>query len=101
MLSGIENGKKVPYRIGHFFIAIDVASFVEPVKFKKTTGDILRALRASKKMPGHDKIYTAGEKEYLTWLERKEKGIPVNSVLQKELLEIQKEQNLKQFKFPF
>lgn len=101
MLSGIENGKRVPFRIGHFFIAIDIASFVDPKAFKKTTGDILRTLRSSKKMPGREKIYTAGEKEYLTWLERDKKGIPVNETLQKELLSIQKEQGLTQFVFPF
>jgi len=101
MLSGIENGKKVPYRIGHFFIAINVSAFIEPEAFKKTTGDILRSLRASKKIPGHERIYTAGEKEYLTSVERERKGIPVNVVLQKELLSIQKEQKLAKFTFPF
>jgi hypothetical protein len=44
--------------------------------FKKTAGDILRALRASALAPGAERIYTAGEKEYLAWLERKEKGVP-------------------------
>ena len=34
-------------------------------------------------MPGQNRIYTAGEKEYDTWLERKDKGVPFN----KELLE--------------
>ncbi len=56
--------------------------------FKKTCGDILRELRASQKAPGHDRIYTAGEKEYLTWLERKDKGVPVGEAVQKELIEI-------------
>ncbi|MDR2758190.1 MAG: Ldh family oxidoreductase [Spirochaetaceae bacterium] len=65
-MNGLDaDGKKVPYRLGHFFIAIDVGAFTEPDKFRKTTGDILRELRASKKMPGHNRIYTAGEKEYL------------------------------------
>jgi L-2-hydroxycarboxylate dehydrogenase (NAD+) len=74
MLTGIENGKKVPYRLGHFFIAINVSAFTELDDFKKTTGNILRELRSSKKAVGHDKIYTAGEKEYETWLYRKDNG---------------------------
>ncbi len=41
MLMGMENGKKVPYPIGHFFIVIDISAFTEPDNFKKTTGDIL------------------------------------------------------------
>ena len=101
MLTGMENGKKVPFRIGHFFIAINISSFTKPRLFKKTTGDILRALRASKKIPGQKRIYTAGEREYLTWLERKNAGIPVKKALQEELLTIQKEQKLYRFKFPF
>jgi len=77
MLSGIENGKQGPINLGHFFIAINISNFIELESFKKITGDILRTLRASKKAPGAERIYTAGEKEYLAWLERKEHGIPI------------------------
>jgi L-2-hydroxycarboxylate dehydrogenase (NAD+) len=85
MLLGLQDGKKIPYPLGHFFIAIDINAFTNPEDFKKITGDILRELRASKKMPGHNRIFTAGEKEYLVWLERKDKGVPLNETLQKEL----------------
>lgn len=84
MLMGVENGKKVPYPLGHFFIAIDVNAFTEADDFKNTTGNILRELRASRKMPGQERIFTAGEKEYLTWLERKNKGVPMNKPLLEE-----------------
>jgi L-2-hydroxycarboxylate dehydrogenase (NAD+) len=83
MLNGIKDGKKIPYSVGHFFIVIDIEAFTETDNFKKTTGDILRELRASKKMPGQNRIYTAGEKEHETWMSRKDKGVPFN----KELLE--------------
>lgn len=85
MLLGIENGKKVPYPLGHFFIAIDINAFTEPDDFKKTTGNILRELRASRKMPGQDRIFTAGEKEYLIYLDRQKNGVPLTPALQKEL----------------
>ncbi|MCF7925297.1 MAG: Ldh family oxidoreductase, partial [Candidatus Izimaplasma sp.] len=76
-LSGYnEQGEKVPYHLGHYFIAIDPEAFVGLDSFKKTTGDILRTLRNSERAPGADRIYTAGEKEYLAYLERKDKGIP-------------------------
>jgi L-2-hydroxycarboxylate dehydrogenase (NAD+) len=81
MLMGLKDGKKAPYPIGHFFIAIDVNAFTDPDDFKKTTGDILRELRASRKMPGQERIWTAGEKEYYTWLERKDKGVPFTEQL--------------------
>lgn len=101
MLLGIQDGKKAPYHLGHFFIAINISSFIELDSFKKTTGTILRELRASKKMPGHERIYTAGEKEYLAWLDRKDKGAPINKELQKEILAMQKELGLSKYKFPF
>lgn len=86
MLNGFDAaGKKIPYHLGHFFIAINVSSFTELDDFKKTAGNILRELRASKKMPGADHIYTAGEKEHLAWIERKDIGVPVNAVLRKEM----------------
>ena len=37
-LTGLDNGKKVPYRLGHFFIAINIEAFTELDAFKKTTG---------------------------------------------------------------
>lgn len=87
-LSGIDDGKKVPYNLGHFFIAIQVEAFTDLTSFKKTTGDILRALRNSQKAPGQKKIYTAGEKEYMAYLERSEKGVPINEALEKDIAKI-------------
>ena len=101
MLLGIENGKKVPYPLGHFFIAIDINAFTESKEFKQITGDILRELRASKKMPGQNRIFTAGEKEYLVWLERKDKGVPINESLIKDIKKLIEELNLTGYNFPF
>jgi len=91
-LSGIgQNGEKVPYHLGHFFIAIDISAFCEPDEFKKTAGDILRALRASRKAEGCERIYTAGEKEYLAYLDRREHGIPINAAVKKSLEDVRNE----------
>ncbi|OGS02027.1 MAG: lactate dehydrogenase [Elusimicrobia bacterium RIFOXYA1_FULL_47_7] len=101
MLLGFENGRKTPYHLGHFFMAIDISAFTELENFKKTSGDILRALRKSKKAPGQQRIYTAGEKEYLAFLERKETGVPLTPETQKEIKIMQKEMNLAKYEFPF
>ncbi len=102
MLNGYDSeGNRIPYGLGHFFIAIDVAAFIEPDSFKKTTGDILRELRNSKKAPGAERIYTAGEKEYLAWIERKDKGVPVNPVLQKEMKVMADELGITGYDLPF
>jgi L-2-hydroxycarboxylate dehydrogenase (NAD+) len=96
-----EDGKKSPYHLGHFFMAINIEEFTDLESFKKTTGNILRDLRNSKKAPGEDKIYTAGEKEYEAWLFRKDKGVPINEALKKDMLALKKELNLNQYTFPF
>ena len=101
MLMGVENGRKVPYRLGHFFIAIDIKAFTPLKSFKRTAGDILRALRASKKMPGAKRIYTAGEKEHLTWLAREKRGVPVNRETQREVIAMRDELGLKDYRFDF
>jgi L-2-hydroxycarboxylate dehydrogenase (NAD+) len=96
-----DAGKKVPSRLGHFFIAIDIASFTEPDNFKKHTGEILRQLRNSKKAPGQNRIYTAGEKEYIAWLDRKDKGVPLNPVMQNIIKNTRDEYKLYRYKFSF
>ncbi|MBE3127461.1 MAG: Ldh family oxidoreductase [Candidatus Atribacteria bacterium] len=101
MLSGVEEGKPVPINLGHFFIAINISSFTNLESFKKITGDILRSLRASKKAPEAERIYTAGEKEYIAWLERKDKGVPINKNLQQQILTLKEELGLTKYKFPF
>jgi L-2-hydroxycarboxylate dehydrogenase (NAD+) len=101
LLTGMKDGKKVPYHIGHFFIAINISCFTELDEFKKTTGNILRDLRSSQKMPGHDRIYTAGEKEHLVWLERRDKGVPLNESLQKEIRQLISDYGIEGFDFPF
>jgi LDH2 family malate/lactate/ureidoglycolate dehydrogenase len=101
-LNGFDaNGKKIPYHLGHFFIAIDISAFVELDKFKKTTGDILRELRASAKAPGQERIYTAGEKEYLAWLSRKDTGVPLNESLKKTINALKEEYKLDSYEFNF
>jgi LDH2 family malate/lactate/ureidoglycolate dehydrogenase len=101
MLSGTnEQGQKIPYHLGHFFIAIDTEAFMGAEEFKHTTGEILRELRASKKAKNQDRIYTAGEKEYLSWLERKDKGVPIGLSVQKDFIIVRNELNL-DITFPF
>ena len=100
-LTGVSpEGKPQMYRLGHFFFVVDPDAFMGKEIFKKTAGDICRALRASAKAPGHDRIYTAGEKEHLVWLERKDKGVPVGESVQKEMTGLRDRLGLN-YRFPF
>ena len=100
-LSGLNpDGSKAPGRLGHFFLVINPEFFLGEEEMRKTAGEILRQLRASKKAPGEERIYTAGEKEYLVWQERKDKGVPVGEAIQKEFIGIRDKYHLP-FTFPF
>ncbi len=81
-----EDGSNKLFRLGHFFFVINPEFFMGLDTFKQTAGDICRGLRASEKAPGQERIYTAGEKEHLAWLERRDKGVPLSENLQKEFV---------------
>ena len=88
------------YRLGHFFFVINPEFFMGLDTFKETAGGICRGLRESTKAPGAERIYTAGEKEWLSWQERKELGVPVGESIQKECIALRDEFKL-DYKFPF
>ena len=83
--------------VGHFFITVDISAFTESGEFRRRVGDIMRALRGSRRMPGRERIYTPGEKEHLTRLERR--GAPVNKSLRAELAQMRDELGLEGYDF--
>ncbi len=94
------NGELVPYHLGHFFIAIDTNHFLGEELTRKKAGEIIRSVRASKKAPGQDHIYTAGEKEWNVWLSRKDSGVPINEAVQKEISKVRDDLGLS-YTFPW
>jgi LDH2 family malate/lactate/ureidoglycolate dehydrogenase len=100
-LTGLdENGKPSMYHLGHFFFVVDPDAFMGREEFRKTAGEICRALRASKKAPGQDRIWTAGEKEHDKWLERKDKGVPLNASERSDLTAVRDKLGL-DYTFPW
>ena len=101
-LTGISaDGKPQPFKVGHFFMAINIEAFTALEDFKSTSGKILRELRSSHKAPGQVRIYTAGEKEYENEKMVRAKGVPMVPNLQKDLTFLKKELGLDQYHFPF
>jgi len=99
-LSDVDaQGRPQPLRLGHFFLAIDVEHFIPLAEFKRITGDIMRQLRASRKAPGQERIYTAGEKEYYNEQRVRAEGVEVNPNLQRNLRVMQQELGLNQYAF--
>ena len=95
-----EEGNIRPYHLGHFFIAIDTNHFLGEEICRKKTGDIIRTVRASRKAPGEDRIYIAGEKEYEIWKEREPNGVPINESVQGEINAVRDELGL-DYTFPW
>lgn len=95
-LSGFnEAGEQVTHNLGHYFQAINIEAFTEIGSFKKITGDIIRQIQNSRVRPDKDKIWVAGEKEYHLEREVREKGVPVNDNLYKNIRTMISELKLK------
>ncbi|MCD4651458.1 MAG: Ldh family oxidoreductase [Candidatus Cloacimonetes bacterium] len=93
-LHGWQDGKQVPFRLGHFFLAMDISFYTDPASFKQISGDILKQLQNSQTMPGQERIYVAGEKEYIKTQEVRQKGVAINEKLQENIQSIIKELQL-------
>ncbi|MBQ9066571.1 MAG: Ldh family oxidoreductase, partial [Clostridia bacterium] len=91
-----KDGNLVPYHLGHFFIAIDTDHFLGEELARKKAGEIIRSVRNSTVAPDAERIYTANEKEWNVWLERKDKGVPITEPVQKEICAVRDELGLTQ-----
>ncbi len=94
LLGFAEDGSRRPYMLGHFFLAIDIEHFVPLEVSRRITGHIMRALQGSRKAPGQERIYVAGEKEYEKEKLIRRQGIPVNRNLRRELQIMHDELNI-------
>jgi L-2-hydroxycarboxylate dehydrogenase (NAD+) len=96
-----KEGESQPYKVGHFFMAINIENFLPLEEFKFTTGQIMRSLRSSDKAPGYTRIYTAGEKEYENEKFVRARGIPINPSLLKDIKFMQEDLGLTHYNFHF
>ena len=80
-----KNGNPHPSRIGHFFLAINIESFLPIEHFRKTAGSIIRELRENGRPLSNRKIYTAGEKAHDNATHVMKEGVKIGPNLQKAL----------------
>ena len=97
-----KTGKPCPMPLGHFFLAIDIEPLCPVDTFKKNAGELLRALRASKKAPtGPGRIWTAGEPENDARCDRyAQGGMPVPAPLQKNMVALRENRPGLKEKYP-
>ena len=62
---------------GHFLAAMRVDLFNSLDDFKKGMDAMIRSLQQSPKLPGHERIYVAGEIEHETEIKRLAEGVPL------------------------
>ena len=74
-----------PTNLGHFFMAIDVQTFLPPNAFRDLVGRLIDELKSSPPMEGSAGIFMPGEMEYLKEREYQKKGIPVSPEVLKTL----------------
>lgn len=79
------DGSRRPFMLGHFFLALDIEHFIPLEASKLITGRIMRDLQAARKLPGQERIYVAGEKEFENEQRVRAQGVPVNAGLKAEL----------------
>jgi L-2-hydroxycarboxylate dehydrogenase (NAD+) len=72
-----KDGNPHPSRIGHFFLAMNIESFVPLDHFRKTVGGIVGELREYGNAIGNHKIYTAGEKAHNNAVLARRAGIKI------------------------
>jgi LDH2 family malate/lactate/ureidoglycolate dehydrogenase len=70
-------GETVAPRVGHFFLAIDIARFMPVGAFRDRLAALFSTIKASKKARDRMTIYVHGEKEQERALLHERSGIPI------------------------
>jgi LDH2 family malate/lactate/ureidoglycolate dehydrogenase len=80
---GLESGNMVegahPGKDGHFFLALNIAAFEDPARFRQRVDGIIRQLRSSRLAPGFERVYAPGGLEAETAARYQAEGIPLNN----------------------
>jgi LDH2 family malate/lactate/ureidoglycolate dehydrogenase len=79
---GTESGNMVDGPVagadGHVFIAIDIAAFEDPARFRARMDGLIRQYRASRLAPGATQVYVPGMLEAGIADRQRRQGIPLN-----------------------
>ena len=77
-LGDLKSGPK-PGRDGHFFMALNLASFGDPAAMKAEVDDVVRELRGSRRAEGVERIYMPGEPEVECERDYRANGVPLSA----------------------
>jgi len=85
---------------GQAIVAIDIAAFGDVTEFKRRVDGLARELRASKRMPGVERIWLPGEQSNARRLENKRLGIPLPPQLVQSLDQVADELGIPKLVLP-
>jgi len=81
-------------RVSHFFGAIRIGAFRDPVAFRKDMDRMLRDLRESQPAEGAERVYFAGQMEFEHEAEARKSGVPLYPETVASLEKISRETNV-------
>ncbi len=70
---------------GHFVMAFNVSAFEEVARFKERVDTLIQQVHECKTAPGVDRLYVAGEREFISRERFGREGIPLNEATLKDL----------------
>jgi len=89
-LSGVLSAalQAEPCRAGHFVAAFQVEALMDLDEFTGRMDSFIEELQNAPLAEGSDRIYVAGEKEFLLWEEHGKNGVPLHRKVWAELLDL-------------
>jgi len=71
--------------VGHFFVLLDIAAFMEPAEFKQRMDAAIDGIKSCRKRPGVVEILVPGERSHQKARQNNAQGIALDEATQKEL----------------
>jgi LDH2 family malate/lactate/ureidoglycolate dehydrogenase len=70
---------------GQAITALSIETFMPPAEFKRAVDRVIRDIRASRRLPGVERIWLPGEQSYAKLLDRRAHGVPMAKGLRESL----------------
>ncbi|MRR32269.1 Ldh family oxidoreductase [bacterium] len=70
-------GRDAPANVGHFFAAVNIGAFRDPLAFKSDLDSLIHTLKDAPKAVGQERIYIHGEKEFELFERNSREGVPL------------------------
>jgi len=85
-----QPARSVGKGIGHFFGALRIDGFLDPLEFKRQIDDLVRTFRSTKPAPGTDGPLLPGDPERICERQRRAEGIPLVAAVVEDLRDIER-----------